>query len=414
MRLRLQRLAKRVSLPRMDDSAHAAATAVSPSRSPALLALCLGNFMIGTGIMLPAGLLNELAQGLSVSAAQAGQLIAVGALAIGLGSPIMSALTSRIDRRVLLAGSLASYAALYAASALAPGFEVLLALRVLALLLAAVFTPQAAAVAGRLAGPAGASAAVVFVFLGWSISSVAGMPLGSLFGALAGWRAAFLGMGLCAALAAVAVWFALPRGMAGLPLSWAAWRSVFGSPALMLVLSVTALSGAGQFTLFTYLAPVFKAELSASPTLISGLFALFGVFGVVGTAWASRRIGPLGARHTVLILLVCMLAALLLWPLTRGSLWRTLIPMALWGFACFAVNSSQQARLLGLAPSLASATIALNSSCIYLGQAIGAIAGGRLIAGDSMALLPLVGAVFMMIAIAASSVAPDRRQSAQS
>jgi MFS transporter, DHA1 family, inner membrane transport protein len=391
----------------MTDAARTAIIPDSPARSPALLALCLGNFMIGTGIMLPAGLLNELAQDLSISAAQAGQLIAVGALAIGLGSPVMSALTSKIDRRVLLTGSLASYAALYAASALAPGFDMLLALRILALLAAAVFTPQAAAAAGRLAGPAGASAAVVFVFLGWSISSVAGMPLGSLFGALAGWRAAFAGMGLCAALAAGAVWFALPRGMAGLQLSWAAWRSVFGSPALMLVLSVTALSAAGQFALFTYLAPVFKAELTASPTLISGLFALFGGFGVVGTAWAARRIGPLGAQRTVGILLICMLAALLLWPATRGNLWLTLIPVALWGFACFATNSSQQARLLGLAPPLASATIALNSSCIYLGQAIGAFAGGWLIAGQNMTWLPLVGAAFMAIAMAASTAAPQ-------
>jgi MFS transporter, DHA1 family, inner membrane transport protein len=393
----------------MNDSAQAAAT-VSPYRSPALLALCLGNFMIGTGIMLPAGLLNELAQDLSVSAARAGQLIAVGAFAIGLGSPIMSALTSRIDRRLLLTGSLAAYAALYAASALAPGFDVLLALRVLALLVAAVFTPQAAAVAGRIAGPAGASAAVVFVFLGWSVSSVAGMPLGSLFGALAGWRAAFAGTGLCAALAAGVVWFTLPRGMAGLPLSWAAWRSVFGSPALMLVLSVTVLSAAGQFTLFTYLAPVFKVELAASPTLISGLFALFGGFGVVGTAWAARCIEPLGARRTVLILLVCMLAALLLWPVIRGNLWLTLIPLALWGFACFATNSSQQARSLGLAPPLASATIALNSSCIYLGQGIGAVAGGGLIADQSMSWLPLLGAAFMVIAVAASTAAPERAQ----
>jgi MFS transporter, DHA1 family, inner membrane transport protein len=382
--------------------------AASPLRSAPLLALCVGNFMIGTGIMLPAGLLNELAGSLNVSAAQAGQLISIGAVAIGAGSPVLSAITSRIDRRLLLTASLAAFGLLYAASSMVVRFEWLLALRALALLAAAVFTPQAAAVAGRIAGPAGASGAVVFVFLGWSIASVAGLPLGALAGAFAGWPVAFGALGLLAVATAAFAWRVLPRGMAGTALPWSAWLHVFNSPALMLMLAVTALSAAGQFTLFTYLAPVLKIKLAANATLISGLFALFGFFGVIGTAWTARSIGRLGPRTTVLRLLALMLAAMLLWPLTRGSLMLTLLPLLLWGFACFATNSAQQARLLDHDPPFAGATIALNSTCIYLGQAIGAFSGGLLMAGNAGSWLPWVGAAWLLVAVAASLAAPDR------
>ena len=51
-----------------------------------------------------------------------------------------------------------------------------------------------------------------------------------------------------------------------------------------------------------------------------------------------------------------------------------------WALGCFSSNSAQQARLGAAAPALAPALMALNTSAIYLGQAVGAASGGWLIA----------------------------------
>jgi predicted MFS family arabinose efflux permease len=48
---------------------------------------------------------------------------------------------------------------------------------VLAVISPAIFTPQAAASVGLLVSPAQRGRAVTFVFLGWSVASVMGMPL---------------------------------------------------------------------------------------------------------------------------------------------------------------------------------------------------------------------------------------------
>jgi MFS transporter, DHA1 family, inner membrane transport protein len=385
------------------------AAAFSPAKNPALVALCTGNFLVGTGVMLPGGLMNEIAANLSVSVTAAGALVGVGAVAIGLGSPLMSALTTRVDRRILLALCLALYGLLYLLSALAPNFDSLLALRAACLIAVAAFTPQAAASAGVMAGPEHRAGAVVFVFLGWSIASVAGMPLGALAGAYTGWRVAFAGFGVLTMLGALWVWRAVPRGIAVPPLSFAAWKAVLTHPALLLTLAVTALSSAGQFTHFTYWAPVFKSELNAQPWLISSLFAFFGVFGVLGTMLAAKHINRIGAARMILLLLTLMLASLLLWPAVRGIVWLTLLPLALWGLACFSTNSSQQARLMGIAPALASASIALNTTMIYLGQAAGAFSGGALVQAGAMHLLTWVGAAVMLAAMAVSTLVGDAK-----
>ena len=152
----------------------------------ALWTLFAGNFIIGTGILLPAGMLNDLSQGLGVSPAAIGLLMLAGGIVIGLGAPVFATLTSGFDRRLLLTGSLVFYAAGHALSALAPDFWTLLVLRALTVISAGIFTPQAAATVGLMMPAEKRAGAVAFIFIGWSISSVAGVPCGSLIAAWIG------------------------------------------------------------------------------------------------------------------------------------------------------------------------------------------------------------------------------------
>jgi predicted MFS family arabinose efflux permease len=122
----------------------------------------------------------------------------------------------------------------------------------------------------------------------------------------------------------------------------------------------------------------------------------------------SRFIDRIGAGRAVLIASVLIALSLLTWPLGRtlGLLALVMVP---WGLGCFSVNSAQQARLVGLAPPLVPASVALNSSGIYVGQAIGAAAGGWLLAHDAIVWMNWVGLVLTGVAIALS-LAADRMQ----
>ncbi|NUZ07796.1 MFS transporter [Piscinibacter koreensis] len=364
-------------------------------------ALLFGNFVIGCGVMCAVGTLNDLSHSLGVSVAVAGQLITISAAAVCFGAPLLASWVGGFDRRRLLALSLLWYAVGHAACALVDSMTALWILRALTVLAAAVFTPQAAAAIGVMAPPAQRGRSITLIFLGWSIASVLGMPLASYLGDTFGWRVAFGAIAGASLVGALWVHAAMPDGVRPAALSVSDWSRVLTHPVLMAMVLVTALSGAGQFTVLTYVAPYYKQHLGASVEQTSALFFWFGLFGVIGNALVSRYIDRLGAARTVALTLIAMLVGMLLWPLAHSfaAVAAVLVP---WGLGCFASNSAQQARLGAAAPEYAPALLALNTSAIYLGQAAGSASGGWLIAHGGYAPLPNLGAVWLVAAIGLS------------
>jgi MFS transporter, DHA1 family, inner membrane transport protein len=367
--------------------------------------LMLGNFIIGTGVLLPAGLLNDFTSAFSISPARAGLLLFVGGLVVGIGAPIFAALTSRIERRVILTAALLLYAAGHAAAAVAPSFELQVVLRAITLVGAAVFTPQAASTVGLLVPPEKRAGAIAFVFIGWSAASVAGIPLGTMLSDILGWRMVYGLMAGLSVVAALCVWLALRPKLFVTPLSWAAWKEAFSTPLLWVVFLVTLLSMSGQFTLFGYIAPILRDGFAATPTMISVMFAIVGLAGVAGNTIASKVVARFGIDRVIAIALLSLCIGFLGLFLTWGQFAPALLAGVLWGLGSFSSNSLQQSRLVALAPHLAAATVALNTSVVYLGQAAGSFAGGRMIDAGLMTSTPVIALGFMAAALCVSLLA---------
>jgi predicted MFS family arabinose efflux permease len=378
-----------------------AAIASAGTLSRARWALLFGNFVIGCGVFVVAGTLNDISRSLQVSVPLAGQLIAIGGAMMCFGAPLLAGWVSGFDRRRLLAWTMLWYAAGHALCALMPSYAALWPLRAATVLGAAVFTPQAAAAMGFMAPPEQRGRAITFIFLGWSVASVLGMPLAAWLGEVHGWRVAFGAVAALSVLAAWGVFTSLPDGVKPAALSLKDWKAVLTHPLLMLIIMVTALQSAGQFTVFSYMAPYYRQVLQASPAQITLLFAWFGAFGLIGNLLLTRHIERIGANRAVALATVSIALSLLLWPLAIGVATMVLV-LVPWALGCFSANSAQQARLNAVAPALASALMALNSSAMYLGQALGATGGGWLIARGGYAPLSWVGLVCLLAALTLS------------
>jgi predicted MFS family arabinose efflux permease len=363
--------------------------------------LLFGNFVIGTGVMVVPGTLNDISSNLQVSVPAAGQLITAAAVVMCIGAPLCATLVAGWDRRRLLTLALLWYGVFLLASACMPDFGSLMAVRVLAAIAPAIFTPQAASCINLLVTPEQRGRAITFVFMGWSVASVVGTPLGAWIGGTLGWRMAFGSIALLSLISATWVWRSMPDGVRPPALSRAAWGQTLRSPALMLCVAVTVLFAAGQVVLFSYFAPYFKQQLQFSPQQLSLLFAWYGFFGFTGNMLMSRNIDRTGAPRAVMWSVGAMALSLLLWPLAT-NVWLAALITLPWGLGCFASNSAQQARLAGIAPTLASASIALNSSAMYAGQAMGAASGGWLIAQGRMLDLHWFGLAAMLAALLVS------------
>lgn len=367
-----------------------------------LWALLFGNFVIGTGVMLVPGSLNDISRSLQVSIASAGQIITAGAMLMCVGAPVFAALVGGWDRRKLLAGAMLWYGLLHALCALAPDYPSVMALRVVAMAAPAIFTPQAAVVAGLLVPVEQRGKAITMVFLGWSFASVIGAPLGAWISGTVGWRSAFAGLAVLSLVSGVWVRRAHPTGIRPPALSALLWRQTLGSKLLLSAVAVTAVSSAGQFVLFAYQAPYLVQLVQATPAQVALYFAVFGAFGLVGNLLMSRNIDRLGAARSVLIGLGCMALSLLLWPLGTSLLLLCVVSIP-WALGCFSSNSAQQARLVSIAPAVASVSIALNTSAMYLGQGLGSAMGGAMISQGRMPQLHWVALAGLLCAMVVSA-----------
>jgi predicted MFS family arabinose efflux permease len=188
-----------------------------------------------------------------------------------------------------------------------------------------------------------------------------------------------------------------------------------GSRKIILLLLITILSIAGQLIVFVYLAPLLQKLTGASHEVIGLMFALFGVAGFIGNVIATRLVGKLGGWVTSGLFLACILTGLSLWSFGAGILPVMGVGIAFIGLGFAATNSMQQARLVQTAPDLSSASVALNTSGVYIGQAIGSGVGGIMF---GLGLLQGIGFVGLVFAVAATAVwattreretAPDRQ-----
>ncbi|MEW6452862.1 MAG: MFS transporter [Pseudomonadota bacterium] len=370
--------------------------------------LMLGNFATGLCILAPAGMLSVLADGLNVGIRETGLLVTFGAVILCFGSPIVAWLTTHIDRRTLLAGSLAFMVIGQAASALAPNYITVLLLRLAMVAGAAVFTPQAASTIALLVPEKDRSGSIAFVFLGWSLAVAGGLPLITFVSGAIGWRGAFAAASLTALIPLILVLFALPRALVGPPLSLRSFGLLARNRKMILLLLITILSISGQLVVFVYLAPLLQHLTGASHEVTGLMFAMFGIVAFIGNVIATKIVGRLGGWPTAGIFLASMFSGLLFWSFGGGVLPVMGIGVAFMGLGFAASNSMSQARLVQAAPDLSSASVALNTSGVYVGQAIGSGVGGVMFGMGLLNGIGFVGLALMAASIAVWAITRDR------
>lgn len=361
--------------------------------------LLIGNFVTGLSVMGPAGMLGELSDGLNVSVRDASLLITFGAAVLCIGSPLTAWLTSRFDRRILLTSTLFVVGLAHLAAALAPDYYSLLALRLIMLAVIALFTPQAAGTAALMAPVEHRGGTMSFVFLGWSLSAAFGLPLVTYLASHFGWRWVFALSAGIAFLAAVLTAWRLPRGLLGVPVDLKTWSELFRNPAIVVLLLITIMQTSGAFAIFTFIGPLMTKIMNASPETVAGVFFVWGITGLIGNVLASRVVDTWGGWKTSLTSTSLLLIGIAGWAMGSGVLIAMFIATVFWGLGFVPSNSMQQVRLVTAAPALASASVSLNTSALYIGQAIGSGIGGIFYVREMYCAMNLTAIGFLLVAL---------------
>jgi MFS transporter, DHA1 family, inner membrane transport protein len=341
-----------------------------------LAILTAGNFFVATSFMSVTGLLNEIAASLQISIPQASVLMSVFAITAGICAPILATFGSRIDRRNLLAGSLAICAVANVFAALGDSYPQLLAARILAAVTSAVYTPQVAATVSMMVRPEERGPVLGKLMAGWAVGAVVGQPLVVLIGSYFDWRTAMACIAVGGGVVAVLVWRAVPRNVHVPPLNLQRWIEVARSPSLRLLTFTTGLNAVGNHLVFSLIAPTLLALHGATGKVLAALFFVNGLGGLAGSFFAIHMMSRVGATRVAYWSSAMIIGVYVLWPI--GAVWLAVIFFLqfFWSAGNAGFPAAQQTRLVTVAPTLAAATIAMNSSIGYLGNSVGTVLGG--------------------------------------
>ncbi|MEW6485929.1 MULTISPECIES: MFS transporter [Tatumella] len=344
----------------------------------ALLALALSAFAIGTTEFVIMGLLPDVAANLHVSIPSAGWLISGYALGVAIGAPVMAMLTARLPRKRTLLLLMLIFILGNLLCATASGYSFLMLARVVTALCHGAFFGIGAVVASRLVAPERQASAVALMFTGLTLANVLGVPLGTWFGQLYGWRATFWAVSGIGLLAFIALMISLPVDKDEKPVSLMREVRALNNGKLWLSLLTTVWFSAAMFALFSYIAPMLIHITGISADGVSWTLFLMGAGLTLGNTLGGR----LADRKLSLSLLLSfslLTVFSLLFRWSSGEILLAEITLFLWSMAAFSLVPALQINVVRYGHDAPHLVSTLNISAFNLGNALGAWLGGVVI-----------------------------------
>jgi DHA1 family inner membrane transport protein len=372
------------------------------SRNPALaiFALAVGGFTIGTAEFMTMGVLPEIAAGVDVSVPTAGHVISAYALGVVVGVPILAFFGAGLPRRALLIALMAAYAVFNLLSAVAQSYHVLTLARFLDGLPHGAYFGVASLVAASVVSPERRGRAVASVMLGLSVANVAGVPAATWLGQNLGWRTTYLTAAALAGITVVAILVAVPS-TPGDPSTDGRQeaREFFGSLQVWLTMAAGAVGFGGLFAVYSYIAPT-VTQVGGLDSSTVPFFVLALGLGMVAGTWLAGELASFSVFKSLLGGGISCAAVLVAYFFLAPAGWW-LLPAA---FLTTATGSvlvvNLQLRLMDVAGNAVTLGAAMNHAALNVANALGAWAGGVVIAAGYGYRAPaLVGAALAVLGV---------------
>jgi DHA1 family inner membrane transport protein len=376
-----------------------------------LIALALGGFGIGLTEFVIMGLLPEVAAEFQVNEATAGWLISGYALAVVVGALLLTAAVTRFERKPVLALLLVLFIAGNLVSAIAPGYGMMMAGRIIAALAHGAFFGIGAVVAADMVAPSKKAGAIAIMFTGLTAANVLGVPFGTMLGQAAGWRSTFWGITVNGVLALAGILALVPKTGHGdtSPGTIRSELRAFRSGQVWLSILVTILGFGGMFGAFTYIAFTLTEVSGFAASTVPWLLIVFGAGLFVGNTIGGRA-ADRNVDRTLIVVLSVLAVVLVAFALTAGNQVLAVASLVLMGGFGFATVPGLQMRVMKYASSAPTLASGANIGAFNIGNALGAWLGGVTITAGlgytspiwAGAGITLLGLAVMIIAAAAA------------
>ena len=369
------------------------------------------SFMLGMSEFIVVGILPDIAAGLKVSEVTVGNLVSLFAFVYAPVTPLGSALSARFPRFATHLTLVGVFLIGNVLCAFAPNYGVLVVARILIALVSGTLVAIAMTYAPDVTTEQYRTKFIAWVFSGFSIASVVGVPVGTWVANTFGWRWAFHLVNVLTVALIVLMVMVLPRNSRIVKIGFLPQFRLFFDRRIQLGVLAVVFGAAATYVFYTYLTPIMRDEVHVPEQYLSVGLVIFGAAclwsNLYGGKLADRgrgvepltHIRPIYCAHAVLM------ASLIVahWVPVYGALLLVVL-----GMFMYLQNSASQVLYMDVAsqshPGSLNLAASLNSMSFNIGIAVGSAVGGLVNTHLGLMWLGPVGAIFLLCAVGTTTL----------
>lgn len=371
-----------------------------------VLILIASSFMLGMSEFIVVGILPDIAADLKISEVTVGNLVSLFAFVYAPVTPLGSALSARFPRFATHLTLIGIFLAGNILCAFAPNYAVLVVARIMIALVSGTLVAVAMTYAPDVTTDRFRTKFIAWVFSGFSIASVVGVPVGTWVANTFGWRWAFRMINVLTIVLIIGMVMVLPRNSHIVKIGFLPQFRLFFDRRIQLGVLDVVCGAAASYVFYTYLTPIMRDEVHVPEQYLSVGLVIFGAAclwsNLYGGKLADRgrgvepltHIRPIYCAHAVLM------ASLVVahWVPVYGALLLVVL-----GMFMYLQNSASQVLYMDVAsqshPGSLNLAASLNSMSFNIGIALGSAVGGLINGHFGLMWLGPVGALFLVCAI---------------
>lgn len=360
-------------------------------------------FMLGCNEFMVVGVLSDLAKSFNVSISLVGYLVTIFATVYAVSTPFVTILTSKYRRYNTLMTLMVIFLVGNSLSALASSFWFMLISRVLTAITAGSIISLIMAFASQIAPQDKRAALVSWIFAGFSIASVFGVPIGVAISTSIGWRYAFWMISIVSILTIIPLGVLLPKNVSQTTSSIKSQLTLLLDPRIYYGIILVLFTAATMYSYYTYIRPLLTTSMHFSLGSLNWLLFIIGIFSIISNRLSGRLAELPNSLSRMPIFYVGDIILLIALPLLLQYKYLALLVILALTLIVTILNAPIQLHFLNLAereyPQSLVLASSLNSIFFNFGISLGSATASIMVAKVGVNNISLSGAVYAIISL---------------
>lgn len=255
-------------------------------------------FMLGCNEFIVVGVLSDIAKEYRIPVATVGYLVTIFATVYAVSTPFITVLTSRFSRYKTLMILMGIFLVGNTLSGFAMNYPVLLLSRIITAMVAGAIISLIMTFASSIAPREKRASLVSWIFAGFSIASVFGVPIGTAISTSYSWHDAFYLISIISAVTCVLLGWLLPREVEQVQSSVKNQLVLLKDPRIYVGIALVLFTAATMYAYYTYIRPLLTTALGFSTQSLNWLLFLIGIMSII----SNRLSGMLAERNGLRIM----------------------------------------------------------------------------------------------------------------